>query len=136
MVTSLQLNTMNRFLQILFFILIYSATNAQRLRYYSVPEVNGYFTFYKNNTINRVYNDTLTAAFNKYNDSLYQIVFYSQKKILTKCDCLYKGVETKENAWIKKPDGKVVSKPYLVKQLTLKDTGCLEALPKSVRRSE
>jgi hypothetical protein len=127
---------MKKLLPVILLIVIYSAANSQTPKYYSVPEVKGYFTFYKNNTINQVYNDTLSAAFNKRNDTLYQIVFFSSKKVLTKCDCSYRGIETKEYAWIKKADGKVVREPYTVKQLTLKDTVCLKTLPAIVRSTK
>ena len=116
--------------------LVCSDSNSQLPKYYSVPQIKTYFTFYKNNTINEVYNDTLRAAFNKYNDSLYQIIFYSRRKVLTKCDCLYKGVESKEYALIKKsyPDEKVVRDSFYVRQLVLKDTGCLKLLPSEILR--
>ena len=118
------------------FISVYSVSNAQRPKYYSVPQIKGYFTYYKNNTINYTFNDTLNAAFNKYNDYLYRIIFYSRRKVLTKCDCIYKGVEIKQYANIAKgaTGGKVVRDSFYVRQLTLKDTNCLKVLPGDILR--
>jgi hypothetical protein len=119
------------FLTILF-VSIYCVASSQLPRYYCVPEIKAYFTYYKNNTINFVFNDTLNTAFNKYNDSLYQIVFYSRKKVLAKCICIYKGVERKEYIWIKRSDGKMVLEKYFVRELMLKDTACLKLLPAEI----
>ena len=126
---------MKYFVIISFFTFAFQKGFAQIRTYYSVPEIKHYFTYYKNNVINEVFDDSTTAFFNKYSDSAYSIFFFSNKKLLTKCDCIFRGKITKQYAMIARSSGgthKIVRDSFMVKHLILRDTLCLKLLPRTI----